>query len=368
MLYKKPLLLVLLFHDIAFHPVRLILAKFKALLLMPVCIQLPDQQQFVVKVPKLGFVVDLRAAVAARTEVAASNVSLFVTGGDGGELRDNRKVAGAVGRNVGSSAPPTVFALAIEACWTCTACACTNGRSVTACVDCQLLRPSTAGQVALLWAAAEAGRAAEVLALVAAAVPVDMVEPYGHQRTALFMACRDGHLPVVEVLLATGADMEIQVQNGAAALYIACEKNQLAVVHALIAAGADLNARAGHACTAIYVACHQGYLDVVLALLAAGAHRDLRADDGSSVLHVASQNGHVDVVKALLAAGADKNARKENGCTVLFIAAQKGHLPIVVALLAAGAYKDAQAMDGFTALDAARDKGHRCVVRALERA
>jgi hypothetical protein len=341
--------------------------KFKALLLMPVCINFTDGQMFEVTVPRLGSVGDLRAAVAARTEVAASTVSLFVTGGDGGELRDNRKLVDTVCRNTGSNAP-TVFALAIEACWTCTACACTNGRSFTACIDCNLPRPSTAGQVAALWAAAEAGRAAEVLALVGAAVPLDTPEPFGHQRTALFMACRDGHLPVVEVLLAAGANMELQVQNGAASLYIACEKGQLDVVHALLAAGADINARAGHACTAIYVACHQGYLDVVLALLAAGAEKDLRADDGSSVLHVASQNGHVSVVRALLAAGADKDAKKQNGCSVLFIAAQKGHLPIVVALLAAGADKDAKALDGYTAHDTASDKGHRGVMRALVRA
>jgi hypothetical protein len=62
------------------------------------------------------------------------------------------------------------FALARDACWTCTVCAGTNGRTVEACVDCQLVQPSTEEESAELRAAAGAGDLEEVLELVAAAV------------------------------------------------------------------------------------------------------------------------------------------------------------------------------------------------------
>ena len=105
------------------------LAKFRALLLMPVCIKYMDGRSLALKVPRLGSVSDLRAAVAARTEVAATTVGLFVTGRDGEELRDNQLLVDVVGRNAGAHAG-TAFALGRDACWTCTACFCTNGRSV----------------------------------------------------------------------------------------------------------------------------------------------------------------------------------------------------------------------------------------------
>ena len=89
------------------------LAKFRALLIMPVCIKYMDGRSIKVNVPRLGSVVDLRAAIAARTEVAATTVGLFVTGRDGEELRDNQRLVDVVGRNAGPRAG-TAFARARE--------------------------------------------------------------------------------------------------------------------------------------------------------------------------------------------------------------------------------------------------------------
>ena len=78
------------------------IAKIKELLRMPVCIKLHGRPIYHGEGPqRLGSVADLRAAVAARTEVAATTVALFVTGRDGEELRDNQRLVDVVGRNAG---------------------------------------------------------------------------------------------------------------------------------------------------------------------------------------------------------------------------------------------------------------------------
>ena len=171
-----------------------------------VCIKYMDGRSLKVKVPRLGSVADLRAAVAARTEVAATTVGLFVTGRDGEELRDNQPLVDVVGRNAGATqAPPSRFGR--DACWTCTACFCTNGRSVAACVDCQLPRPSTEGQSAELRAAA-AGSLEDVLALVAAAAPLDAPGGQTVGEPHSTSPVRRGTLAVAEALLAAGADKD----------------------------------------------------------------------------------------------------------------------------------------------------------------
>ena len=317
------------------------LAKFRALLLMPVCIKYMDGRSLALKVPRLGSVSDLRAAVAARTEVAATTVGLFVTGRDGEELRDNQLLVDVVGRNAGANAG-TAFALGRDACWTCTACFCTSGRSVEACVDCQLPRPSTEDQSAELRAAAEAGSLEDVLALVAAAAPVDAPEAGGHRRTALFIASQRGHLAVAEALLAAGADKDTAKDNGVTALFIASQNGHLAVVQALLAAGADKDTANDNGATALVIASQQGHLAVAEALLAAGAEKEAKAQGGFTALYVASEQGHLAVAQALLAAGADKDAAMDNGTTALYMASEKGHLAVAEALLAAGADKEAK--------------------------
>jgi hypothetical protein len=56
-----------------------------------------DGRSFVVSVPALGTIGDLRAAAASESGVAPSAFDLFVTGGDGEALQNNQRLDGAVG-------------------------------------------------------------------------------------------------------------------------------------------------------------------------------------------------------------------------------------------------------------------------------
>src|SRR5208283_3661627 len=96
-------------------------------------------------------------------------------------------------------------------------------------------------------------------------------------------ASRFGHLGVVQVLLAKGADVNAKMGNGRTALMVASSNafdwiyhlehldQRLDVVQALLAKGADVNAKDNDGATALMLASSSGLLDVVQALLAKGA-------------------------------------------------------------------------------------------------
>ena len=97
------------------------------------------------------------------------------------------------------------------------------------------------------------------------------------EKTALAVAARRGHLPVVELLLARGARPDLQHP-----LTFAAEEGHPAVVRALLEAGASPNQGDGDFHSPLYYACRAGRLDIIEALRAAGGHFSRRVDlDGA---------------------------------------------------------------------------------------
>ena len=172
---------------------------------------------------------------------------------------------------------------------------------------------------------------------------------------ALRFASTNGHAAVVEVLLAHGAN--VHARNDAA-LQEASYYGHLAVVEVLLAHGADVHARSDWA---LQLASGNGHPAVVEVLLAHGA--DVHAD-GDWALQVASGRGHLAVVEVLLAHGADVHADDDRA---LRKASRKGHLAVVKVLVAHGADVHARDEDGQTALDSA-NPWHIDIVEALARA
>ena len=153
---------------------------------------------------------------------------------------------------------------------------------------------------------------------------------YGNHDTALTKASRNGHLAIVEVLLAHGADVHADDGYGRddEALVVATQKGHLAVVEVLLAHGADVHAQDGEA---LLDASVKGNLAIVNLLLAHGA--DVHARDDVALLG-ASRKSRLAVVEVLLAHGADVHARDDEA---LRVASRKGRLAVVEVLLAHGA-------------------------------
>jgi len=127
--------------------------------------------------------------------------------------------------------------------------------------------------------------------------------------TTCTSAAFDGHLQVVEWLIAAGADFDIvRPSDGITPLFVAAQEGHLDVVGRLIAAGAVLNkARSNTGGTALFIAAQNGHLDVVIRLIVA-ARVDINkgCSNGDTSLSIALARGHADVAQKLRAAGANE--------------------------------------------------------------
>ena len=77
--------------------------------------------------------------------------------------------------------------------------------------------------------------------------------------TTLMCACLMGQLPVVDLLLERGADVDLQDSLGSTALMLAAGKGDAAIVHRMLRAGAQIGVRTRNGRTALMVAEHHGH-------------------------------------------------------------------------------------------------------------
>ena len=135
-------------------------------------------------------------------------------------------------------------------------------------------------------------------------------------RTPLIAASRQGHVEVVEVLLAAGADVHAKDGEGRDALMWASAGDYRRIVKTLLANRASPKATHRLGNTALILARSA---DVAHLLLAAGAEVNARCHAGNTALMYASY-GEIDLVGALLAAGADPDIKNNDGETALNMA------------------------------------------------
>jgi ankyrin repeat protein len=121
--------------------------------------------------------------------------------------------------------------------------------------------------------------------------------------SALLLALREGSAHVTALLIALpGLDLEQQAPNGNTALMMAAFKHNQPVVEALLARGAQVN-RTGY--TPLHFAAAAGDEAIVRLLLTRGAAVDARAPAGITPLMMAAREGQESVIAALLDGGAD---------------------------------------------------------------
>eukprot|EP00752_Nemacystus_decipiens_P008810 g7862.t1 len=196
----------------------------------------------------------------------------------------------------------------------------------------------------------------------------DALDCYGER--PLIWAVAEGHVPLVESLLAAGVNITVRRRSdGGAALHIAAGGGHDNIVSTLLRKGAYKNVLDNKGTTPLLWATAAGHLATVETLLAAGANFNLRSrDDGFSALHLAAGQGYHKIVSALLRRGADTDVADPNGDTALMWAAGNGDLRIVEILLAAGADVTVRNnVEGYSAFDWATTGGHVGVQEAILR-
>lgn len=134
--------------------------------------------------------------------------------------------------------------------------------------------------------------------------------------TGLMVAAWTGNIPLLELLVARGADIQRGNSFGETALMHAAWKGNPDAVKWLLARGAKLN-REGNAWSALHYAVFAGHEDMAQLLLARGADINARSPNGSSVLMMAVYEGRDDIARLLLKNGANRAVRNERGDSAL---------------------------------------------------
>ena len=143
-------------------------------------------------------------------------------------------------------------------------------------------------------------------------------------------------LPQVRAWLDAGLDPDFLADRVGTGLMFSAWFGDIPMMELLVARGADVNKANALGESALMHAAWRGKLEAVKWLLAKGA-RVNNAPMRWSALHYAVFAGNWEVANHLLLKGADINARSTNGSSVLMMAVYEGHEPLVRRLLARGA-------------------------------
>ncbi len=119
--------------------------------------------------------------------------------------------------------------------------------------------------------------------------------------TPLHVAAERGFLPLVNLLLDAGAEVDARDSNGFTPLIDAAEQGRTLVVRALLLAGAKVNQTNTTGRTALWLAASRGHEETVTYLLNHDADPTLAGADGQAPLHTAAYNGRPGSLRALLA-------------------------------------------------------------------
>lgn len=130
--------------------------------------------------------------------------------------------------------------------------------------------------------------------------------------SGLMIGAWEGSIPMMELFLAHGADVNRANALGETALLHAAWKGHLEAVRWLLAHGAQAN-RPGKQWTALHYAAFAGHAAVVRVLLEQGANVDALSPNGSTPLMMTAREGHAGVATQLLAAGARRDIVNDNG-------------------------------------------------------
>ncbi len=145
--------------------------------------------------------------------------------------------------------------------------------------------------------------------------------------TGLMIGAWEGNIPMMELFVSRGADINKVNSNGEQALLHAAWKGRLEAVRWLVDHGASLN-RQGKQWAALHYAAFNGHPEIVAYLLERGAEINALSSNGSTPLMMAAREGKESIARSLLAAGARTDIVNEYGDDALRWAMRNNNLKI----------------------------------------
>ncbi|EDO46099.1 predicted protein, partial [Nematostella vectensis] len=147
----------------------------------------------------------------------------------------------------------------------------------------------------------------------------------------LHYAARYGNEKCIELLLKSGAKLNVPQRYGWRPIHEAAMNGHTECVRMLLRYGSHANAKTGKTIrnmTPLHYAARMGHLDcAVRMLMERGIDLEAVYRDGWRLIHVASDNGRVKVLVTLLDAGVDIESKTyERRLTAVHVAARQGQV------------------------------------------
>jgi ankyrin repeat protein len=179
------------------------------------------------------------------------------------------------------------------------------------------------------------------------------------QQRALFLACQDGHEKVARWLIdRKKIDINGRDGSGQTCLHYALKKyGNMPLVEMLVANGADVNAADRNGETPLLKAMSSSR-EAALCFIQHGGDVTTKWVQGKTLLHLASSSGSMAVVKALLDKGAEIDARDSAGATPLHDAVSSQAAEVVTYLISKGADVRSQVKAGYRTALFSADPAH----------
>jgi ankyrin repeat protein len=164
----------------------------------------------------------------------------------------------------------------------------------------------------------------------------------------LMIASSRGYSSEIIRLMAKGADINSETNEGATPLVFAVSNNNIMAVLTLLSYKPLLNETTKSSETPLLIAVKNGYPEIAEALIRAGADVDIPDKHGATPLHHASLNGYLDIVDMLLYYDASMNIKSVEGTTPLLAAIWAGYQDVADLLIQRGANIEEKDNDGFS--------------------
>ncbi|KAL8563959.1 hypothetical protein ACOMHN_025290 [Nucella lapillus] len=184
----------------------------------------------------------------------------------------------------------------------------------------------------------------------------DVAAKNRHGRSALHIACQQGNLDCVKLLLDKNADLLAKDKKGMTPFSKACQFNHLEVVKFLLRH--HLPVIANEPSLPLCRAVRANSLDVMKHLIFRGMRLDARGKKKETLLHIACQKGHYEMAELLVKRGLPVNAVDHIGQTALHYAVQRpNNLDMLKLLTQNGADVNIRCLRDRTALHSEEFKG-----------